>query len=89
MPDLVTDPKLPDTDLVAAPACCPGGACGPIFETPLLELAFNRLRDMVRGQRPSERAAPTSGDPLPGLLSTVAPAVPARTAHPQEDASHD
>jgi len=89
MPDLLTDPKRPDTDLVAAPACCPGGACGPIFETPLLELAFNRLRDMVRGQRPSERAAPTSGDPLPGLLSTVAPAVPARTAHPQEDASHD
>jgi hypothetical protein len=89
MPDLLTDPKLPDTDLVAAPACCPGGACGPIFETPLLELAFNRLRDMVGGQRPAERAAPTAGDPLPGLLSTVAPAVPARTAHPQEDASHD
>ena len=89
MPDLLTDPKLPDTDLVASPACCPGGACGPIFETPLLELAFNRLRDMVGGQRPAERAAPTAGDPLPGLLSTVAPAVPARTAHPQEDASHD
>ncbi len=88
MPDLLTDPKLPDTDLVAAPACCPGGACGPIFETPLLELAFNRLRDMVRDQRPAELAAPTSGDPPPGLLSTVTPAVPARPAHLQEDASH-
>jgi len=89
MHDLRPDLTSPDTDLVAEPACCPGGTCGPIFETPLLELAFNRLRDMVRGQRPAERAAPTSGDPLPGLLSTVAPAVPARTAHPQEDASHD
>jgi len=89
MPDLLTDPKLPDTDLVASPACCPGGACGPIFETPLLELAFNRLRDMVRGQRPAELAALTSGNPLPGLLSTVTLAVPARTAHLQEDAPHD
>ena len=59
MPDLLTDPKLPDTDLVAAPACCPGGACGPIFETPLLELAFNRLRDLVRSRNaPATAAAP-------------------------------
>lgn len=27
-------------------ACCPG-ACGPIFETPLAEVLFKRIRDVL------------------------------------------
>ena len=58
---------LPPTDdaLLAPPdaACCVG-ACGPIFETPLLEQLFNRIRGAVSG-----RPAPITRDtdrPAPG-----------------------
>ena len=42
----------PTDDAVLAPpdaACC-AGACGPIFETPLLEQLFNRVRGAVSGR---------------------------------------
>jgi hypothetical protein len=79
----------PGIDLVAEPACCRGGACGPIFETPLLELAFNRIRDMVRSRNaPTLVEAGPVTSPLDEILST-APAVPAPTAHPSKDAPHD
>ena len=59
MRDTTRDLPTSDIALVAEPACCPGGACGPIFETPLLELAFNRLRDLVRSRNaPAPAAAP-------------------------------
>jgi hypothetical protein len=59
MRDTTRDLPTSDIALVAEPACCPGGACGPIFETPLLELAFNRLRDLVRSRNaPAAAAAP-------------------------------
>ena len=58
---------LPPADhaLLALPdaACC-SGACGPIFETPLLEQLFNRIRDAVSG-----RSTPTTQStdrPAPG-----------------------
>jgi len=40
-----------DEDLLApADAVCCAGACGPIFDTPLLEQVFNRIRDAVSGR---------------------------------------
>jgi len=55
-----------DDALLAPPdaACC-AGACGPIFETPLLEQLVNRIRDAVSGRAnpastPTER--PETGD---------------------------
>jgi hypothetical protein len=59
MRDATRDSETLAIGLVAEPACCPGGVCGPIFETPLLELAFNRLRDLVRSRNaPAVAAAP-------------------------------
>ena len=54
-----------DDALLAPPdaACC-AGACGPIFETPLLEQLFTRIRDAVSG-----RSTPTTQStdrPAPG-----------------------
>ena len=72
----------PGIDLVAEPACCPGGACGPIFETSLLKLAFNRIRDMVRSRNaPTLAEAGPVTSPLDEILST-APAVPAPPSSP-------
>ncbi len=58
---------LPPTDeaLLATPdpACC-AGACGPIFETPLLEQLFNRVRGAVSGRvkpGPTSTDRPTTG----------------------------
>ncbi len=67
-------PDLPASDIapVAEAACCPGGACGPIFETPLLELAFNRVRDFVRSRNAATVADATPAD----LFPSTAPANP-------------
>ena len=76
MRDATPDPQAARIDLVAEPPCCPGGACGPIFETPLLELAFNRVRDLVRGRN----GRPTSPRPRP--LQLVDPVLPTRASRP-------
>jgi len=75
MPDAMRDLQEPGTGLVAGPACCPDGACGPLFETPLLKLAFYRLRDLVIGRS----------------ATTVAqtPTVATSAVRPQDEASHD
>ena len=89
MRDLGPDLTSPDADLVAEPACCPGGACGPIFETPLLELAFNRLRDFVGNRRaPAVVAAAPTDPPADQDLSTAS-AVLFPPPQPRKDASHD
>jgi hypothetical protein len=81
MRDATPDPQLPDIDLVADPACCPGGACGPIFEKPLLELAFNRMLDLVRRRSPVAATPPFHEPPAPDARTT-----PPR---PRKDAPHD
>jgi hypothetical protein len=88
MRELAPDLPTSDVELVAEPACCPGGVCGPIFETPLLELAFNRLRDLVRRTNTTS-AAPIAANPVPGHPLPTAPAVAATPPHPQKDAPHD
>lgn len=65
MRDEMPDSPAPGIELVAEPAYCPGGACGPIFETPLLELAFNRIRDLVRGRNATSAAQTAAAAPLP------------------------
>jgi hypothetical protein len=89
MRDLAPDPQAPDIELVAEPACCPGGVCGPIFETPLLELAFNRIRDFVRSRNATTVAEATPANPLLDQLLSTAPAVAAPPPRPQKDAPHD
>lgn len=61
MHDTTRDPHG-DAELTADPACCPSGACGPLFETPLLEVAFNRMLALVRGRRGVTAAGPTPID---------------------------
>lgn len=73
MHDATRNPIV-ETDLAADPACCPSGACGPLFETPLLELAFHRMRDAVK-----RRVAPPTADPTPTDLLLAQP-------HPRKDA---
>ena len=54
-----------DAPLAPADAACCAGFCGPIFETPLLEQLFNRIRDAVSGRpTPVTHATdrPTQGD---------------------------
>ena len=59
---------LPPTDeaLLAPPdATCCVGACGPIFETPLLEQLFNSVRGAVSGRSntaPTPTTRPAPGD---------------------------
>ena len=89
MRDLTSDLASPDADLVAAPACCPGGACGPIFETPLLELAFNRLRDFVGNRRAPALAAAAPTEPPADQDLSTASAVSLKPPQPRKDASHD
>jgi len=88
MHDATDNPRATDTDLLAEPTCCPGGACGPIFETPLLELAFNRIRDLVRGRSAADAARAAARSPVDPLVLTQ-PAAPAPLRHPQEQASHE
>ena len=61
MHDMTRDPHG-DAELIAEPACCPSGACGPLVETPLLEVAFNRMLALVRGRREATAARPTPID---------------------------
>lgn len=89
MRDLGPDPTPSDTDLVADPACCPGGVCGPIFETPLLELAFNRIRDFVRSRNVATIAEATPVNPLADQFLSTAPAVTAPPSQPRKDAPRD
>ena len=76
MRDLGPNLRSSGTDLVAEPACCPGGACGPIFETPLLELAFNRLRLFVGNRRAPAVAEPTAAPALDVMQATVGAIAP-------------
>ena len=87
MRDLRPDLTSSDTDLVAEPACCPGGTCGPIFETPLLELAFNRIRNFVL--RSAVPVAEATAAPALGQSLSTAPAAAAPPPRPLKDAPHD
>ncbi len=86
MRDAMRDPQAPHIDPVAEPACCPGGACGPIFDTPLLELAFNRIRDFVRSWSSTAVAEVTAPDPRVAKGRVTASAVAAPPSQPQKDA---
>jgi hypothetical protein len=48
-----------DTLLAPPDAACCAGACGPIFETPLLEQLFNRVRGAV-SRRANPAPTPTA-----------------------------
>jgi hypothetical protein len=70
MRDATRDPQGRRIELGPEPACCPGGACGPIFETPPLELAFKRMRDLVRDRSASAATPPLDEPPAPGTRTT-------------------
>ena len=88
MRDATRDLQAADIDLVAEPPCCPDGTCGPVFETPLLELAFNRVRDLVRGRGAPDIAEATAAPAIDPVLRTR-PTGPAASPHPHKDAPHD
>ena len=65
MPEPTVSASMDDDLLAPVDAACCAGACGPIFETPLLEQLFNRIRDVVSGRpTPVTHATdrPTQGD---------------------------
>ena len=50
MADPIAPSPMDDALLAPPDAACCVGACGPIFETPLLEQLFNRIRVAVSGR---------------------------------------
>ena len=88
MRDPTPDRQSSDVDLVAEAACCPGGACGPIFETSLVELVFKRIR-LLAGRGTATQAVEVPSDPIPDHVRSAGPSVPPSTARQQEVASHD
>ena len=88
MRDVAADPQPSDADLVAEAACCPSGACGPIFETSLVELVFKRIR-LLAGRGTATPTIELGADPILDRVVSTAASVPPSTARPQEDASHD
>jgi hypothetical protein len=88
MRDVTTDPQPFDVDLVAETACCPGGVCGPIFETSLVELVFKRVRLLV-DRRYATPTIELGADPILDHVRSAGPSVPPNTVRPHEVASHD
>jgi hypothetical protein len=88
MRDPTPDRRSSDVDLVAEAACCPGGVCGPIFETSLVELVFNRVR-LLAGRRTATQAVEVPSDPILDQVQSAGRSVSPSTARPHEVASHD
>jgi hypothetical protein len=88
MRDVTADPQPSEVDLVAEAACCPGGACGPIFETSLVEQVFERIR-VLAGRGTATQAVEVPSDPIPDQLRSAGRSVPPGTARRHEVASHD
>ena len=88
MRDPTPDRQSSDVDLAAEAACCPSGVCGPIFETPLVELVFKRIR-LLAGRGTATQAVEVPSDPIPDHVRSAGPSVPPSTARQQEVASHD
>ena len=88
MRDPTPDRKSSAVDLAAEAACCPGGVCGPIFETSLVELVFKRIR-LLAGRGTATQAVEVPSDPILDHVRSAGPSVPPTTVRPQEVASHD
>ncbi len=88
MREAMADPKSSGVDLVAEAACCPSGVCGPIFETSLVELVFERIR-VLAGRGTATRAVEVPSDPILDHVPSAGPSVPPSTARQHEVASHD
>jgi hypothetical protein len=88
MHDVTADPQSSEVDLVAEAPCCPGGVCGPIFETSLVELVFKRIR-LLAGRGTATEAVEVPSDPIRDHVRSAGPSVPPSTARPREVASHD
>ena len=87
MPDVTADLQPSDADLVAEAACCPG-ACGPIFETSLVELVFKRVR-LLAGRGTATEPVEVPSDLILDHPRTAGPSVPPSTARQHEVASND
>jgi hypothetical protein len=88
MRDVTADPQPSEVDLVAEAACCPGGVCGPIFETSLVELVFKRIRLLV-GRGTATQPLEVPSDPNLDHVRSAGPSVPPSTTRQHEVASHD
>jgi hypothetical protein len=91
MRDAMPRPVSPDLDLRLSPDCCPGGACGPVFETSLVGLVFNRVRRFVDSRSAASVAelVGSAADPVLHQPMSTASADPVSSSHPQKDAPHD
>jgi hypothetical protein len=88
MREAMADRQSSSIDLVAEAACCPGAACGPIFETPLVEQVFERIRAFA-GRAIATRAVEVPSGPNLDHVRSAGSSVPPGTARPQEVASDD
>jgi hypothetical protein len=88
MRDVTADPQSFSVDLVAEATCCPGGVCGPILETSLVELVFERVR-LLAGRGTATQPVEVPSDPNPDHVRSAGPSVPPTTASQHEVASHD
>jgi hypothetical protein len=81
MRDVTADPQPSEVDLVAEAACCPGGVCGPIFETSLIELVFKRVR-LLAGRGTSTQVVELTADPILDHVRSAGPTVPTQHSSP-------
>jgi hypothetical protein len=88
MRDVTAEPQPSDLDLVDEAACCPGGVCGPIFETSLVQLVFKRVR-LLAGRGTATEPVEVPSDLILDHPRTAGPSVPPSTARQHEVASHD
>ena len=90
MSDQLPGTATPDVEIFDPPLCCPTGLCGPVFETSLVGLVFDRVRRFVDSRSAAGMAdlAGSAGH-APDQPMSTAPAVPVSSPQPQKDASHD
>jgi hypothetical protein len=81
MRDPTPDRKSSAVDLAAEAACCPGGVCGPIFETSLVELVFKRVR-LIAGRGTSTQVVELTADPILDHVRSAGPTVPTQHNSP-------
>ena len=81
MREAMADPRPSEVDLVAEAACCPGGVCGPIFETSLVELVFKRVR-LLAGRGTSTQVVELTADPILDHVRSAGPTVPTQHSSP-------
>ena len=81
------DPRVLEAEISSEFPCCPNGTCASPFETSLVELAVNRIRDFVRARTAASPDEATTAAAPVGVQPDTTPAMSAPGNPPQEGRS--